>query len=647
MKMGFKVSTPRGSQTDRAVRDLLDRSREADATTSLPRSLRARLERASGADLSEVSVHRGAHARALTRLLGTEAVTCGQDIFIDPAGYLPGNRDGEALLAHEVAHTLAPNSTVGMHGQGVIVDASAESERAADRLAARALAGSKAAPRPAANAGATPADQETVLLRPHASWEHRLLGDAPGADLNAIANNLPQRQQLLQDLRDFLYMWHQNPLSVTEAMIAQRYPYIRTVRLTASNLLVTYGELNTLPDYLSGPVAMDDLPANILLPILQAVRQEGYNRVQALLGGQTMTFQGSVAINSGWSIVDLLWETRAVDQLTTGLGPQGTDHYTALVGRNACHFAPYAWYRWQTFYMIARAEATNSYLAQDPVVKARLARQAWINLGYADHFLQDSFAAGHLVNKTLIMQWFIEWVADKWYVPVADWADVSTMTTARQPGIWAPQAYNMAAPGTTRDPQTAEEQPTLQQRMDTCGVAAEAGTQQAAYLRFISFLNSTVTQSSSGALHDYFNAQSVWAASVAFPKGFLLWGDDTMLNGGAGVEIADDTAHLSQQSIADILATGNTQITPATIFNRLPTQVSNNQQTPLAPIETWNLGLRNLAFEQFPAVHYYVLRAYPRIGQISIDQPAELVAALASHQAALVSATPPSATSAA
>ena len=34
-------------------------------------------------------------------------------------------------------------------------------------------------------------------------------------------------------------------------------------------------------------------------------------------------------------------------------------------------------------------------------------RCARICAGYADHFLRDSFAAGHLVNKTLLIQWYI------------------------------------------------------------------------------------------------------------------------------------------------------------------------------------------------------------------------------------------------
>ncbi|MEO7260617.1 MAG: hypothetical protein ABI047_05085 [Jatrophihabitantaceae bacterium] len=471
-----------------------------------------------------------------------------------------------------------------------------------------------------------------------------MLGDAPAADLNAIATGLPNRQQLLQDLRDFLFMWHQSPQSVTQQMINARYPYIRTLQLTTSGLLVTYGELNTLPDYLASPDVMDSLPAEYLLPILQAVRQEGYNKVQGLLNGSTASFAGSVAINSGWSMLDLLYETRAIDSLTQNFGPNGTDHYTGLVGRNACHFAPYSWYRWQTFYMIARGKALLAYQAQDPASQARLTRQAWINHGYADHFLQDSFAAGHLVNKTQIMQWFIEWAVDKWYVPVADWDQVKLMTTALQPGLSAQALYNQANPGNVRDPQTAEEQATELARMNMCGVVANGGTQEQSYLNYLAFLNSTVVQSSSGALHDHFNATSLWVTSVAQPQAFQIWGDDTMLNGGAGVGFASLTAHQSQRSIIDILNTGQTATTVQQLFDQFPTQVSSTQAGALQPLQQWNNGLQATANDLFPAVHYYLLRAYPRIGKISVDQPPAAAAmTLSAEKRDLVPAIPPSA----
>ena len=63
-----------------------------------------------------------------------------------------------------------------------------------------------------------------------------------------------------------------------------------------------------------------------------------------------------------------------------------------------------------------------------------LTRKAWVAHGYADHFLQDSFAAGHLVNKTLVMQWFIDWVTSTW-MPVYNWDTFKTLTPANQPGL--------------------------------------------------------------------------------------------------------------------------------------------------------------------------------------------------------------------
>lgn len=606
-------------------------------------SLRRHLERVVGQDLRALRTHVDQRADAIATALRADAVSVGADVFFRAGAFRPDHPAGLRLLGHEVGHCVAAAAgpTDRVADGSTVVENRVSAEHWADTVAAGVMTGT-------AVPGTAPlrrpgADSDLVLSR-HASWEHRLLGDAPAADLNAIANRLPNREQLLMELRDFLYMWHQDPQNVTQQMINRRYPYVRTLRLNTSGLLVTYGELNTLPDYLAAPEVMDSLPANYLLPILQAVRQEGYNRVQQLLGGSTASFAGSVAINSGWSMIDLLWETRAIDSLTPNFGPGGTNHYTALVGRNACHFAPFSWYRWQTFYTIARAKALQAFQTPDPGTKARLTRQAWVNHGYADHFLQDSFAAGHLVNKTLIMQWFVDWAADKWYIPVADWDQVKFMTAARQPGLSAQGLYNMANPGTVRDPQTAEEQPTRQQRMDMCGVVADGGSQQQSYYNYLAFLNSTVVQSSSGALHDYFNANSLWAASVAQPQKYQLWGDDTMLNGGAGVGFASQTAHQSQQSILDLLNTGQTAITVQQLFDQFPTMVSSTQAEALQPLQQWNNGLRSVANQLFPSVHYYLLRAYPRIGRISVDAPSATASVrLSAERRDLVPATPPSA----
>ena len=59
---------------------------------------------------------------------------------------------------------------------------------------------------------------------------------------------------------------------------------------------------------------------------------------------------------------------------------------------------------------MARALIARSATA-DGQEREALRRRARIYAGYADHFLQDSFAAGHLINKTLVIQWYIEWLA--------------------------------------------------------------------------------------------------------------------------------------------------------------------------------------------------------------------------------------------
>lgn len=595
---------------------------EGSNVAPLDEAPRRTLESGFGTDLGRVRIHTGDAADRSVRSLGAEAYTVGNDIFFREDTFRPSGRRGMWLLAHEVAHTLQQRT-------GVKAPARAEDELLLEYeaclLAERVVSGPERAP-----ACELTSEPTAPFVQRHASWEHRLLGDAAAADLDAIANNGPQRQQLLETLLAFLNMWHTDPLSVTEQMIAQYYPSIRPLRLDGTNLLVTYGEVNTLPDYLSNPGMIFGQSQNIMLPILQAVRQEGYNKINGMLGGVIPAqFSGAVSINTGWSFMDLIVETKALDSLTWNLGPNHTDHYTALVARNACHFAPFSWYRWREFFEIAQAFAVQAYGASNPTVKQRLTYMAWINLGYADHFLQDSFAAGHLVNKNLIMQWFVEWAAGApWYVTVADWNMVKNMTTSQQPGLSAQALYQMPAQTpTVADPQTAEDQGTLQGRMNMCGVQADGSTTQAqAYQNYLAWLNGVVIQSASGVLHDYFNSKSLWVASTANPQPFQIWGDDTMLNGGDGVRIACETAHQSQQSVVDLLTTGTTNITWNTIFNQFPTSVRMGDGT-MKSLQQWQLSdeVKNLAWSLFPAVHYWVLRLLqPRIGYVSVDSPSAI-----------------------
>lgn len=72
--------------------------------TPLPEDNRRQFEDFFGADLGGVRVHADAEAAALNRELNAQAFTVGQDIFVANGHYKPTSAEGQALLAHELAH---------------------------------------------------------------------------------------------------------------------------------------------------------------------------------------------------------------------------------------------------------------------------------------------------------------------------------------------------------------------------------------------------------------------------------------------------------------------------------------------------------------------------------------------------------------
>ena len=89
-----------GAGDDEGVARLLaEERRPLDATQ------RARLADFFGEDFADVSVFAGAMSGALARGLSAEAFTHGRMVFFDPKHFRPDTAQGEALLAHELAHT--------------------------------------------------------------------------------------------------------------------------------------------------------------------------------------------------------------------------------------------------------------------------------------------------------------------------------------------------------------------------------------------------------------------------------------------------------------------------------------------------------------------------------------------------------------
>ncbi|MFI6505353.1 DUF4157 domain-containing protein [Nonomuraea typhae] len=562
------------------------------------------LQEGFGADLSAVRIHTDERADQCARLLGARAFTAGADVYF--AGGRPRGRTGLWLLAHEIAHVV---QQAGYRPQGVAVMRPGprfELDADADAAAGAVLAGAKLR-----RSGVRPiarrlTEGEAVVVQCHSSWEHRMQGEIPPAILEKLVKDRLDEshwRDICRKLREFYVMWEKDG-NIDKAAIdnawsnmnvGQDWGDLSTVVLDKSGLVVTYGELNALPDYMANPGVIDEQPREMLEPIFQTMRQESHDHLADLIFQGHRTFKGAIKWNTG-TLIDKIMDASYMDSHTQSLG---TNRTNALLARNACHFAPYSWYRWQQFHKIARDQAQKSYAATDQGVKDRCRYQAVINNGYADHFLQDSFASGHLINKTLVMQWFVEWVSSVWYNYVARWDDsVKYMTSLRQPGLSARQLYDPEAPGAIYDPQTAEEQASRQARMDMCGVMADQATKDLSYDRYLWFMSSMAAQLASGAMHDHYCEKGLWVSSRDHPTPYQVYGDEHLLDGGDGVRIAAETSLMSRHAIQEILGTGTTSIKISDIYNRFPSSAASHQHEEQIELLTWHGKARDTAFNE-------------------------------------------------
>ena len=119
----------------------------------LPADLRSRMEQAFGAPVpSGVRVHDDAAAHALAAESGARAVTIGHDVGVAPGTFPPSSPADEAVLAHELAHTMQYSGPDGPASGGAAHEA--EADRTAGTVLARLAGVATPAPaRPRATSG--------------------------------------------------------------------------------------------------------------------------------------------------------------------------------------------------------------------------------------------------------------------------------------------------------------------------------------------------------------------------------------------------------------------------------------------------------------------------------------------------------------
>lgn len=449
--------------------------------------------------------------------------------------------------------TSRSGSVPQVHGGMVALDRSdvRTLQRLAGNGAVAHLLGSPPATRsPQPRTPQAPAEPGGRTVQRHASFEHRMLGDVPPADLFALGAqqevassgrsfvNIPLRgggsqqvvrsniEHILEQELKRLKVWQQqdpqvdsmtsigNKLGAAKAGLEQNDPTwnVRLVAIESTSggppLLVTYGELNTLADFYGSVDELKAADATKRRNVVQSVRNQSYDKLleiytkvvtgatakQKLAAlGKKPGFKGSFGISSVLDEVSQMTKDKkgALDDTTK---------YKVTLGRNACHFAPESWHSWEDHHHKALGLALESHQAMQAGqhgTKSQKLNEALLYNGFGDHYLQDSYAAGHLVNKTQIMQMYVRYQDQNqpynkgWATP-ATWRSFQEMAY-NQPGLTSRRQYRKDLVGrrniggqqvtTARNPQAVENTQALggafdwENRFDMLGLRLPDSTQ--------------------------------------------------------------------------------------------------------------------------------------------------------------------------
>lgn len=490
-----------------------------------------------------------------------------------------------------------------------------------------------------------------VTVQRHNSYEHALMGDAGPKDVERVVAGLTDKAHAVGDEYQRIIFFKTNPQQDPR----DRFPSVRWIQLGTSRLWLSSGEMSALADYLPNPDTIDKMSEHDLTPVLQRMRQDIAGALSPFLkpGSDPGGFSRA-APTPEWT-KPLPGSVQQVEANNAATEELGNMRQKGLLSRNACHFPPFSWERWSLFHNEARKEAAEWYrigqgASGTPGGTNAHERKAWENNAYSKHFLQDSFAAGHLINKTLVMQWFLEYNRSKpWASGV--WAGLPRddvmqhMDTTSQPGISGRDLYtnhggprlhvtasdDRAAGTTAADPQTTEERQQGMGRLSGSGVRQWNGRGRAlAYAEYSEFLNSSYLNLAANDAHDVLNAIGLTVRN-GNNVDFRVGGDATLLSKSneIGLRVVLEANQLADKAIDDIVRTGTTAVTVESIFQYFPVAVFVEGHSDPVPLETWNLTfLKDLCFKKiFPHVQraqYAPVRWwFPRLleGSTPMDLP--------------------------
>jgi hypothetical protein len=491
MDSGVRVTGARRGSAHRADGPLAQALRPAGPGRPLEADLRRDSEASLGADLSHVRVHDDHRSDALSRHLGADGFSVGGDVYFRHGVYGSAASHDRHIVNHELAHA----SGGGAGSQEVISRHASWEHRMLGDVDPAVLeviaSGRDMVEDRKSDKKATPSK---TIQGTDPTGQTRTIG--PDDVLHALEQEI-ERQQLfakMQPAKRGAAATGKNEAKITKNGIVDQKWEVSIVNIPLRDgrvAALTYGEMNTLGDFYGSPEEIGQTDPQQFLNYLYGIREEGIRKFMRLhteiakgLGKKSKydgnagknkvkdkeaTSQGNTGTwamidNDSWGEVKLmgagLTKGEKKKRAKTAQGDElESTGYTGGLGRNACHFAPQSWHAWSSYHQKAKAIADEAYLKREaakvstkPNEKAKLEQEAdakeneaLVQNGFGDHFLQDSFASGHLINKTLIMQWFVKWMDEhpfkRDYSNEEDWQRVQNIAYG-QSGLAAMPLYS-------------------------------------------------------------------------------------------------------------------------------------------------------------------------------------------------------------
>jgi len=360
-------------------------------------------------DFSHVRVHTDERASASAQAIGAPAYTVGSHVAFGAGNYAPQTGAGRRLLAHELVHVVQQaNSVDSGHNEGLTLWSAPSAEH-------EAVAASRAALDGALGGGLGSRTGSQPVLQRYEAGEHVQFGEAGDALKELVGKQA--------------FQYKVKPGEMPRVIAAKFGVTEEDLRAANSDKLRTWKATSPA----GGTVRGFDAGDMILIPpaINDTVREALKTKeLSFTLGGESVDYGQGIAMGDLFKdpehilaapdatlkeLKDLIQKDKPRPGAVTAeewdrvTGPVTGGKFSDLALHNESHFAPSNpalatvsgkstadnKSSWEKYHALAISESQAGHKDKALAINA-----------FADHFLTDAFASGHLFNKRDVMETF-------------------------------------------------------------------------------------------------------------------------------------------------------------------------------------------------------------------------------------------------